>query len=261
MLNYTLSVGTPGLSAYMDAVVNHGFVGNWAAWVESLRGPAMTFDDLTDEQKLFLMLTWDKLTDEQKLELKGDPFLYQDFTQEQLNEITGPAGATPEKGIDYFDGETGADGAKGDTGDQGIQGIQGLPGAKGDTGSTGAKGDTGDQGIQGIQGLPGAKGDTGDQGIQGIQGLPGSKGDTGDQGIQGIQGLPGAKGDTGDQGIQGLKGDTGATGANGFSPLNQHAPDSDTTIQAGCFQYVPDYFEVADGHLLEVADAATFEVG
>ena len=47
---------------------------------------------------------------------KGDPFIYDDFTQEQLALLTGP---------------------KGDKGDKGDRGLQGLKGDKGDKGDPG----------------------------------------------------------------------------------------------------------------------------
>lgn len=59
---------------------------------------------------------------------KGDPFVYSDFTTEQLEGLKGP---------------------KGDSGLQGIQGIQGIQGLKGDTGAKGDKGDTGNTGASG----------------------------------------------------------------------------------------------------------------
>lgn len=53
---------------------------------------------------------------------KGDPFTYEDFTEEQLKNLKGEKGDkgkdgkdgyTPQKGIDYFDGQDGQDGADG----------------------------------------------------------------------------------------------------------------------------------------------------
>ena len=116
---------------------------------------------------------------------KGDPFIYSDFTPDQLLALKGPKGDT---------GNDGATGEKGDIGNTGPQGPIGL------TGPAGAQGVAGEIGPQGVQG---PKGDTGATGTQGIQGLKG------DQGIQGV------KGDTGLQGIQGVKGDTGLTGPTG----------------------------------------------
>ena len=90
----------------------------------------------------------------------------------------GPAGYTPVKDVDYFDGAQGPVGAQGP---QGLQGIQGDVGPQGIQGPQGLKGDTGDVGPQGIQGPQGLKGDTGDVGPAGPQGL---------QGIQGPAGSP-----------------------------------------------------------------------
>ena len=38
--------------------------------------------------------------------LKGKDFKYEDFTEDQLEALTGPPGYTPKKGIDYTDGYT-----------------------------------------------------------------------------------------------------------------------------------------------------------
>ena len=38
---------------------------------------------------------------------KGDPFTYEDFTEEQLAALKGDDGYTPVKGVDYFDGQDG----------------------------------------------------------------------------------------------------------------------------------------------------------
>lgn len=83
----------------------------------------------------------------------GDPFVYTDFTPEQLEAIRGPQGIQ---------------GPKGDKGDpfvysdftpaqlEGLRGPQGIQGVKGDQGIQGVKGDKGDQGIQGPVGPSGA---------------------------------------------------------------------------------------------------------
>ena len=71
---------------------------------------------------------------------KGDPFTYEDFTDEQLAGLVGPKGETGEKG------------SKGDKGDKGdaftyvdftAAQLERLKGPKGDTGPKGDKGDTG----------------------------------------------------------------------------------------------------------------------
>lgn len=119
---------------------------------------------------------------------RGKPFTYEDFTPEQLEGLTGPAGT-----IEVGSVTTGQPGTaasivnvgteehavlnfiipRGDQGIQGERGPQGIQGPKGETGETGPKGDTGAQGSQGIQG------ETGPQGIQGPKGdtgLPGADG-------------------------------------------------------------------------------------
>ena len=149
---------------------------------------------------------------------KGEPFVYSDFTAEQLAGLKGPKGDKGEKGDKGDKGDTGAAFTYDMfTPDQ----LEDLVGPKGDKGDTGPQGPKGEQGIQGPQGV---KGDTGAQGIQGPQGLKGEtgatgpqgpKGDKGDTGATGPQGAKGEKGDTGATGPQGPKGDTGATGPQG----------------------------------------------
>lgn len=41
---------------------------------------------------------------------KGDPFTYEDFTEEQLEALKGKDGYTPKKNVDYFDGQPGEPG-------------------------------------------------------------------------------------------------------------------------------------------------------
>ena len=155
--------------------------------------------------------------------VKGDPFLYEDFTPEQLEALRGPQGEpgpltfedfTPEQ-IEILRGPQGVKGDTGPRGPQGIQGEKGDTGSTGATGATGAKGDTGPRGPQGIKGDTGDVGPIGPIGPQGKQGIQGVKGDTGATGPQGPIGLTGPKGDTGPIGPQGPQGEKGATGAKG----------------------------------------------
>lgn len=127
------------VSAYVLAVKN-GYAGSEREWLESLRGE------------------------------KGDPFVYADFTEEQLARLKGPQGE------------------RGETGPQGPIGLQGE------------KGDPGVQGPQGEQGLRGEKGEQGPQGPMGLTGPQGPVGDTGPQGPQGPQGIQGPAGSKGDPG-------------------------------------------------------------
>ena len=104
---------------------------------------------------------------------KGDPFVYSDFTPEQLEALRGP------QGIQGPQGEAGEKGDKGDTGPEGPQGpagADGQPGAKGDKGDKGDTGPEGPQGPAGADGQPGAKGDKGDKGDTGAAGYSPARG-------------------------------------------------------------------------------------
>ena len=68
---------------------------------------------------------------------KGDPFTYDDFTNEQLAGLKGEPGYTPQKGIDYFDGKNGADGKDGADGYTPVKGVDYFDGADGKDGSDG----------------------------------------------------------------------------------------------------------------------------
>ena len=59
---------------------------------------------------------------------KGDPFLYEDFTKEQLAALVGPMGPQGPAGEKGADGIIGKDGEKGEKGDQGEQGPKGEDG-------------------------------------------------------------------------------------------------------------------------------------
>lgn len=168
--------------------------------------------------------------------MRGEPFTYDDFTEEQLAALTGPKGDKGDKGdrgergekgeqgIQGVQGEQGVKGDKGDRGEQGEQGIQGERGERGERGLDGQKGDKGDKGDaftyqdftpEQLLSLKGEKGDKGDRGEQGIQGAQGERGERGYDGAQGIQGERGEKGDRGEQGIQGIQGEKGEQGDKG----------------------------------------------
>lgn len=170
---------------------------------------------------------------------RGKPFLYEDFTQEQLEALRGPQGIQGETGPQ---GEQGPQGIQGETGAQGPQGIQGEPGRNGTDGRDGVDGQsatihvsrtvtvTPDTPASVInegteldarlvfhipQGVTGERGPQGAQGLQGPQGEQGPKGDTGERGPRGERGYQGLQGETGPQGPQGEKGDKGAKGDRG----------------------------------------------
>lgn len=107
--------------------------------------------------------------------------------------IDGQDGYTPEKGVDYFDGEKGEKGDKGDPGKDGTMSFEDLtPEQKAML--KGDKGDKGDQGEQGIQGIQGIKGNDGYTPVKGIDYFDGEKGDKGDTGAKGTDGHTPVKG-------------------------------------------------------------------
>ena len=200
---------------------------------------------------------------------KGDPFTYEDFTPEQLENLKGPIGETGPQGPIGPQGEVGPKGPqgpkgepftyddftpeqleklkgpKGDTGPRGEQGPQGIQGSKGDVGPQGPQGpigETGPQGIQGPQGPIGPQGEVGPQGPKGDtgpQGIQGPKGDVGPIGPQGPQGIKGEKGDTGPQGPIGPQGLTGPEGPKGDTgPQGEKGKD---TVWMGSEEPSADY--------------------
>ena len=156
---------------------------------------------------------------------KGDPFSYGDFTEEQLEALTGPAGPQ---------GPTGPQGIQGQPGPQGPQGIPGETGATGPQGPAGpyfspamSKGgwlswqnngglsNPEPVNLMGPQGAPGQTGNPGPQGEPGPTGPPGPQGEKGETGATGPQGPQGIQGPIGPQGEQGIQGEPGPEGPQG----------------------------------------------
>lgn len=109
-----------------------------------------------------LIVEFDSLTDEQKESLRGEkgaPFLYEDFTEEQLASL---------KGKDGRDGVDGKDGTFEDLTDEQKETLRGDKGDKGDTGATGPQGPAGQDGAQGPQGIPGTNGTDGYTPVKGV---------------------------------------------------------------------------------------------
>jgi hypothetical protein len=176
-------------------------------------------------------------------ELKGEPFTFEDLTEEQIEALRGADGTpgrdgmdgyTPQKGIDYFDGKDGVDGTV-SFDELTEEQRASLKGDKGDTGETGAAFTydmfTPEQ-LEALRGPKGADGTMtfsdltdeqreqlrGPQGIQGPQGDPFSysmfteeqlEALRGPQGIQGERGERGEMGPAGPQGVQGIPGKQG----------------------------------------------------
>ena len=186
---------------------------------------------------------------------KGDPFVYSDFTPEQLAALRGPKG------------EIGVQGPKGDpfvysdfTPEQ-LAALRGPIGPKGEIGERGPKGDPfiySDFTPEQLSALKGPKGDIGEQGPRGEQGPIGNTGSPAGFGtptasatqlepnaeptvtveasgedtskiFNFVFGIPkGAKGDTGEKGATGEKGDQGPIGNTG-SPAGFGTPTASAT--------------------------------
>ena len=122
---------------------------------------------------------------------KGEPFVYSDFTAEQLALLKGEKGDKGDTGAKGEQGEKGAAFVYSDfTADQ----LALLKGEKGDKGDTGAKGEQGEKGAAFVYSdftadqlalLKGEKGDKGDTGAKGEQGIQGIKGDSGHTPVRG----------------------------------------------------------------------------
>ena len=160
---------------------------------DELKGKPFTYADFTAEQLEMLKgepgkdgqdgkdgadgkdgtVSFDELTDAQKLSLKGDkgdkgdPFVYSDFTEDQLAALKGEKGDKGADGTMVFEDltEEQRESLKGQDGTSVTHSWTGtvltVTSASG-TSSVDLRGEKGEQGIQGIQG------------IQGVQGLPGT---------------------------------------------------------------------------------------
>lgn len=210
-----------GNGAVNEEEVNKIIADYYEEHKDELKGDPFTFQDFTEEQLA-------DLKGEQGLRglqgEKGDPFTYEDFTTEQLEALKGEKGDKGEDGTVAFDNLTEAQKAS-------------LKGEKGDKGDAFTYEDfTEDQ----LASLKGEKGDKGADGTMVFEdlteeqraSLKGDKGDKGDQGEKGdaftyadftpeqlealkVKGDKGDKGDRGEQGIQGIQGQQGVQGVPG----------------------------------------------
>ena len=133
---------------------------------------------------------------------KGEPFRYEDFTEEQLDSLKGPKGDAFT--YDDFTVDQLAS-LKGETGERGPEGPQGIQGKTGEKGDVGPKGDQGPQGPKGADGVMSFEALTEEQkqSLKGDVGPQGKQGPPGPEGPQGKEGPPGAKGSDGEKGPKG----------------------------------------------------------
>ena len=116
---------------------------------------------------------------------KGDPFIYSDFTPDQLAGLKGEKGDKGDKGDPFVYSDFTQPQLEGL---RGPQGLKGDPFEYSDFTPEQLEGLRGPQGIQGAQGEKGDRGDVGPQGIQGVQGPIGPIGPIGPQGPKGVDG-------------------------------------------------------------------------
>lgn len=181
---------------------------------------------------------------------KGDPFTYEDLTDEQKEEMRGlqgergPIGKTivpnvDDDGIMSFTVQDTAI-APNNVNVRGPQGPQGVQGPMGPQGGPGPQGIQGVAGVQGPMGPAGSKGEAATIRVGRVttgetasvinsgtvndavldfvlaKGEKGEKGDTGERGPQGLQGLQGLQGPQGVSGGQGPAGPAGPQGPAGI---------------------------------------------
>jgi hypothetical protein len=110
----------------------------------SLGGSDVDLSDYVTKDALTTEISKIELTPGPKGE-KGDPFVYSDFTIEQLEALKGEKGEAGTPGAKGEDGKSFTyddftqeqlESLRGPKGEQGIQGLQGEPGDRGDTGLT-----------------------------------------------------------------------------------------------------------------------------
>lgn len=196
--------GRDGESAYEIAVKN-GFDGTETEWLESLHGKNGKDGE------------------------KGDPFTYEDFTQEQLNSLKGEKGKdgyTPVKGKDYFDGQNGKDG---------YTPIKGKDYFDGKDGKDGKDGYTPKKGVDYFDGKNGSNGADG-VGIKSVTQTTTSTADDGNNVItvtltngtkstfkvqNGSKGSAGANGKDGSNGKDGIDGYTPVRGTDYWTPADK----------------------------------------
>ena len=130
---------------------------------------------------------------------KGDPFIYSDFTPDQLAGLKGDKGDKGEKGDPF---------KYSDFTQPQLEGLRGPQGLKGDPFEYSDFTPEQLEGLRGPQGIQGAQGEKGETGPRGAQGEKGDRGDVGPQGIQGVQGPIGPIGPIGPQGPKGVDGST-----------------------------------------------------
>ena len=163
----------------------YGWDGNkWTnnGQLKGAKGDPFVYSDFTEEQLAALRGPKGEIGERGP---KGDPFVYSDFTEEQLSALKGPKGEIGERGPKGDQGPIGNTGSPAGFGTPIASATQLEPNSE-PTVTVEASGEDTSKIFNFVFGIPkGAKGDTGEKGAQG------------DPGIQGPKGSDGAKGDPG----------------------------------------------------------------
>jgi hypothetical protein len=196
--------------------VNKIIADYYKAHKDELKGDPFTYEDFTEDQLLLLK------GDRGEKGEKGDPFTFGNFTQEQLDSLRGEKGEPGQDGTVSFDELTDAHKAmlKGDKGDAFTyddfrpEQLLSLKGEKGDKGDKGADGTMVFEDLTEEQRLT-LKGDKGDQGEKGDTGAPFTYDMFTPEQLEALK-VKGDKGDQGERGEQGLPGPQGIQGVQGL---------------------------------------------
>lgn len=194
-----------------------------------LKGEPFTFADFTEEQLADLKIKGDKGEQGEK----GEPFRYEDFTEEQLASLKGEKGDKGQDGTITFEELTEEQKAtlKGEKGDVGAPFTYDMFTEAQLAALKGEKGDKGQDGTMVFEDLTDEqratlKGEKGDRGEKGDTGAPFTYDMFTPEQLEALK----VKGDKGDQGERGEKGDQGIQGIQGVQGVPGRAGEVDYTL-------------------------------
>jgi hypothetical protein len=222
--------GQDGKSAF-EIAVDHGFEGDEAAWLESLKGK----DGANGEGgnvDVSGLATKEELQAVEDM-LGGKALRY--VTQAEYDVLSEEEKNNDAIVWNITDAEK--DGADVDLSEyatiefvnEAIAGVEAVPGPEGPAGKDGVDGVDGkdftydmftEEQLEALRGPQGEQGEVGPEGPQGPEGIQGPVGPQGEQGIQGLQGIQGEMGPQGPEGLQGPKGEDGSEGPQGVGVVS-----------------------------------------
>ena len=239
--------GEDGKSAFEIAQAN-GFEGTEEEWLESLKGEQGPQGEVGPQGPMGPQGEVGPQGPMGPQGEKGDPFKYEDFTEEQLSDLVKniESGADGKSAFEIaqangFEGteEEWLESLKGEVGPQGPMGPQGKQGPSAYAAWRTLDGNENrsvEEFIESLKGQQGPQGEVGPQGPQGEKGPAGPQGEVGPQGPAGEQGPQGEKGEQGPAGPQGEKGEDGYTPIKGVDYFTEEEINDliydDTEIRA-----------------------------